>query len=60
MPTYLLRTSVTGDQYYAVQADSAEEAIEIATDDPWDLPEPISHDISIDGNFELHTILDTD
>ena len=58
MGLYLLKVPVFGVQYYAVRADSAEEAIEIADDAPWDLPEPVNIDVSLDGDFELHDVLE--
>ena len=38
MAKYLLRVPVSGDEYYVVEADTVEEAIKLANEDPWDLP----------------------
>lgn len=58
MAKYLLRVPVSGDEYYAVDADTAEEAIALANKDPWDLPDPVEVDVSYDGIFELHDIIE--
>ena len=58
MGRYLLRAPVLGDYYHDVYADSVEEAIEIATEDPWDLPEPANVDVWLEGDFELQDILE--
>ena len=41
MAKYLLRVPVSGDEYYVVEADSVEEAISLANEDPYDLSEPV-------------------
>ena len=58
MAKYLLRVPVSGDEYYAVEADTVEEAIKLANEDPWDLPDPVEVDVSYAGEFELQDIIE--
>lgn len=58
MAKYLLRVPVSGYEYYAVGADTVEEAIELANKEPWDLPEPVETDVSLDGIFEMYDIIE--
>lgn len=58
MAKYLLRVPVSGDEYYVVEADSVEEAISLANQDPYDLAEPVETDVVFDGEFELQDIIE--
>lgn len=58
MAKYLLRVPVSGYEYYVVGADTVEEAIELANEGPWDLPEPVETDVSLDGIFEMFDIVE--
>lgn len=58
MAKYLLRVPVSGYEYYVVGADTVEEAIELANEEPWDLPEPVESDVSFDGIFEMFDIIE--
>lgn len=58
MAKYLLRVPVSGEEYYVVEADSVEEAISLANEDPYDLSEPVETDVTFDGEFELQDIIE--
>lgn len=58
MAKYLLRVSVSGDEYYVVDADTVEEAIASANKNPWYLPDPVEVNVSYDGEFELQDIIE--
>lgn len=58
MAKYLLRVPVSGYEYYTVSADTVEEAVSLANEEPRDLPEPVESDVSLDGIFEMYDIIE--
>lgn len=57
MAKYLLAVPVYGQQFYVVEADSVEDAIEFADSNFDALSEPVDTDVVIDGSFELQDIV---
>lgn len=58
MAKYLLSVPVYGQQFYVVEADSVEDAIDFADDNFNALSEPVDTDVVIDGGFELQDIVE--
>lgn len=58
MAKYLLSVPVYGQQFYVVEADSVDDAIDFVDNNSFLLAEPVDTDVVIDGGFELQDIVE--